>query len=662
MDKTTYMNEIQQLIEISQFYGKNPDFVIAGGGNTSYKDEKLIWVKASGTTLAEITENGFAVLDREKLKKIASNKYSTNSDERESQIKADLFRASIYPEKNLRPSVETSMHEIINYKFVIHTHPTLVNALMCSQNAEKLTYEIFGKEIVYITYTDPGYVLFKLVEKELLNYRKTYNKEPKLIFLQNHGIFVSADTIEEIKKLYSEVISKLESRIKANPEIKSLPIDQKIAEIVPAIRALLTEDSPKAALIRNNTLVQHFYNNKAGFEKIHLPFSPDIIVYCKARPVFIENTLEPAKAIEEFKTKLEIYKKTYGYAPKIIILKELGYLAVEDNFKSAEIALNVYEDLMKISYLSENFGGPKFMSDSEIGFIDNWEVENYRRSVSKGAGGAGKVANKIAIVTGGAQGFGAGIAENLFSENANVVIADLNEAKGNEMVAELNKNAKKNHAIFVKTDVSNPDSVKNLVFETIKAFGGLDVFVSNAGILRAGSLDEMSPETFEIMTKVNYSAYFLCAKYASTVMKLQATNKKDYFTDIIQINSKSGLKGSNKNFAYAGGKFGGIGLTQSFALELMPYKIKVNSVCPGNFFDGPLWADPENGLFVQYLCSGKVPGAKNIADVKAHYEKQVPAGRGCEPKDVMRAIYYIIEQEYETGQAVPVTGGQEMLS
>jgi NAD(P)-dependent dehydrogenase (short-subunit alcohol dehydrogenase family) len=122
------------------------------------------------------------------------------------------------------------------------------------------------------------------------------------------------------------------------------------------------------------------------------------------------------------------------------------------------------------------------------------------------------------------------------------------------------------------------------------------------------------------------------------------------------------LKGSNKNFAYAGGKFGGIGLTQSFALELMPFNIKVNSICPGNFFDGPLWSDPENGLFVQYLNAGKVPGATTISDVKSFYEKQVPAGRGCTAEDVAKAIFYVIDQQYETGQAVPVTGGQNMLN
>ena len=265
-------------------------------------------------------------------------------------------------------------------------------------------------------------------------------------------------------------------------------------------------------------------------------------------------------------------------------------------------------------------------------------------------------------MTGGAQGFGGGIAELLYAQGANVVIADLNEETGGKMADSLNAVPQTNQAYFVKVNVGSAVSVEDMVAATVKHFGGLDVIISNAGILRAGGLDEMTPETFGLMTDINYKGYFLCAKYASEVMKVQSSFKEDYFTDIIQINSKSGLKGSNRNFAYAGGKFGGIGLTQSFAMELMPFKIKVNSICPGNFFEGPLWSDPERGLFVQYLKAGKVPGAREIKDVKAFYEAQVPAGRGCRVIDVMRAIFYVMEQEYETGQAVPVTGGQNMLN
>ena len=182
------------------------------------------------------------------------------------------------------------------------------------------------------------------------------------------------------------------------------------------------------------------------------------------------------------------------------------------------------------------------------------------------------------------------------------------------------------------------------------------------GVLKAASVLDQDLASFDFVTKVNYTGFFLVSKHAGRILRLQALAFPGYRTDIVQVNSKSGLSGSNKNGAYAGSKFGGLGLVQSFALELVEFGVKVNAICPGNFFDGPLWSDPEKGLFVQYLRTGKVPGAKTIADVKAFYEAKVPMGRGCEGPDVMRALYYLVEQEYETGQALPVTGGQVMLN
>ncbi|MCL1820405.1 MAG: SDR family oxidoreductase, partial [Oscillospiraceae bacterium] len=234
-----------------------------------------------------------------------------------------------------------------------------------------------------------------------------------------------------------------------------------------------------------------------------------------------------------------------------------------------------------------------------------------------------------------------GIAECLTDEGAAVAVADL---KGG-----------------IITDVTKERDVEQLCNTVMERYGRLDMFISNAGILKAGGLNEMSVEDFELVTKVNYKAFFLCAKAAARVMKEQRKEHPDRTFDIIQINSKSGLEGSNKNFAYAGSKFGGIGLVQSFALELAEYGIKVNAVCPGNYYDGPLWSDPENGLFIQYLRAGKVPGAKTVADIKAFYEAKTPIKRGCVPLDVARAIMYCAEQQYETGQAIPVTGGQVMV-
>ena len=269
---------------------------------------------------------------------------------------------------------------------------------------------------------------------------------------------------------------------------------------------------------------------------------------------------------------------------------------------------------------------------------------------------SGRLAGKVVVVTGGAQGFGKGIAEAMSAEGASLVIADMNEEGAKATAAELAD------AVAVKANVSDEASVEAMIRDTVLAFGGIDVFVNNAGIVRAGSLEEMTKANFELVTAVNYTAYFLCVKYAAAVMKIQHRFAPSRMYDIIEINSKSGLDGSNKNFAYAGSKFGGIGLTQSFALELAPFNIKVNAICPGNFLEGPLWTDPVKGLLVQYLNAGKVPGAKTTQDVLRFYESKVPLNRGCRTIDVARAIFYVCEQDYETGQAIPVTGGQSMLN
>lgn len=269
----------------------------------------------------------------------------------------------------------------------------------------------------------------------------------------------------------------------------------------------------------------------------------------------------------------------------------------------------------------------------------------------------GRLSGKIAVVTGGAQGFGFGIAKALIAEGAQVVIANRRESQGEAACRELGP-----HSAYAQGDVSNPESCKNLMARAVEIFGGIDIFISNAGILKAGALPDMTPEDFAAVTNVDYNGYFYCTKYASEIMKAQYDADNSKWFDIIQINSKSGLVGSKANFAYAGAKFGGIGLTQSFALELVPWNIKVNSICPGNYYDGPLWSDPEKGLFIQYLNAGKVPDAKTVEDVKKYYLSKSPIHRGCTPEDVAKAIFYCIEQTFETGQAIPVTGGQTMLN
>lgn len=666
------MKQIEDLIAISRKFGQDSRFVIAGGGNTSYKDENRLWVKASGHALATITEDGFAVLDRALLNEMGEKAYNEDTAIREEQVKNDLSVACIT--KDRRPSVETSLHNCMGFAFVVHLHPTLVNGLMCSVNAEAACKEIFP-DALYIEYTDPGYTLFKKVYDRIKAYKAEKGKEPQVIFLQNHGIFVGGDTTAEIEGIYSEVLGKLEAKVAAHPE-GDTAVSETVTDVVPAIRQMLSRSGRgfKTLKVTKNALVDFFIDGcsvtstssatdcpgKSGFDKIAKPFTPDIIVYCKSSYIFIEAESDE-EILKQAEEKIEAFVSEKGYTPKVLLIKGIGLIAVGDSSRNAQIITDVFTDAMKVAFYAQSFGGEHPMEQAWIDFIDNWEVENYRRKVASSAS-KGRVEGRTIIVTGAAQGFGEGIARELMAQGANIVVADLNEATGEKTAASFNEKAGANKAIFVKTNVADMASLRNLMKETILNFGALDAFVSNAGVVRAGGLDVMTPENFEFVTKINYEAYFFCAKVASHIMKIETKYDPEYFADIIQVNSKSGLRGSKANFAYAGGKFGGIGLTQSFALELAPYRVKVNSICPGNYYDGPLWSNPENGLFIQYLNAGKVPGAKTVQDVKDYYLAQVPMRKGCNPVDVCKAILYAIDQTGETGQAIPVTGGQVMLA
>ncbi len=650
------MREIETLVNFSNRYGSDPSFVLAGGGNTSFKTTDTLWVKGSGTSLSTIKEDGFVMMDRKKLSGVWEKEYSKNPDEREAEVLDILMSSRLEGQMAKRPSVETLFHDLFEQKYVLHVHPAVVNAVLCSVKGKDVIAELFP-DSVFLDACEPGYIMASAFRRALSEYKEKKSKSADLVFHQNHGVFFAADSEEQLDSLVSSVMGKIQNKISIEPDFSQSETDlDAAANISPVIRMLYDESGEARVIFESNKQITSFCSSREAFEKIRRPITPDHIVYCKAEPLYIDSS-DPGIISDAFKS----FTESHGFKPKIVFSEGIGLFAVGSTLKEARTALSLMRDAMTVVTYAENFGGVLPMSRELTDFITNWEVEKYRSSVSLRKESDKCFSTKIAVVTGSAQGFGAGIARFLASHGAAVVIADINEA-GARTTAEQIAADTGSDTLAVAVNIADEDSVKNMIRSTVLAFGGIDIFVNNAGIVRAGSLDEMTRSNFDLVTSINYTAYFMCAKYCSAVMKVQRAVSPSYMADIIEINSKSGLTGSNKNFAYAGSKFGGLGLTQSFALELAPFGIKVNAVCPGNFLDGPLWSDPEKGLFVQYLKAGKVPGAKTVQDVKAYYESKVPLGRGCLPEDVNRAVRYIIEQKYETGQAVPVTGGQEMLN
>lgn len=263
--------------------------------------------------------------------------------------------------------------------------------------------------------------------------------------------------------------------------------------------------------------------------------------------------------------------------------------------------------------------------------------------------------DRIAIVTGGAQGLGQAICTRLAREGCDVVVVDVNEEGAKATAAEIAK-ATGRRVVGRKVDVTQEPQVQALFDDTVREFGRVDIVVANAAILVAEPIAEADAEKWRAVMNVNLFGYFLTTKHACRVMKAQRGGS------IININSKSGKKGSSANSAYAASKFGGIGHTQSVALEMASFNVRCNAICPGNLLDSPLWTHPEKGLFVQYLRAGKVAGAKNIEDVRQAYINQVPMKRGCSYDDVCNAVVFLASDQssYITGIALSVTGGQEM--
>jgi rhamnose utilization protein RhaD (predicted bifunctional aldolase and dehydrogenase)/NAD(P)-dependent dehydrogenase (short-subunit alcohol dehydrogenase family) len=663
---------LDALVAVSRFYGSDPTIVLAGGGNTSVKLGNVLHVKASGTSLATIEKTGFALLDRPQLDAIASAEYGTDVEMREAKYKAALLASRLEPERNQRPSVEALLHHLIPDKFVVHSHATVVNTVTCHARGPQLTKELFGDSVLWLPYIDPGYTLARALKHAMAEHKKTTGKFPKAIFMANHGLIVSSDDPNEIYKTTNELIDKITAKLGDNWQI-SMSTPKKhdnpvaaINTIAPALRGLLAEGANlKVVTFDDSDVALSFVNSPAArTATANGPLNPDQIVYCNSYPMWFDLVAEekPEATIQRLRTALAEHQTKTGYAAKVVLVGGLGLFAIGDDYNGADTTRNLYLDSIKVMSGATRLGGINHLPNAARQFIESWEVEAYRKQIAKGAAKGGRVAGKIAVVTGAAQGFGLEIAQGFAAEGGHVALTDVNEAGAAKAALGICDVRGKGKAIGLAINVTNSESIAACVHQVVRKYGGFDVLISNAGVLKAESVKSQSEKDFDFVTAVNYKGYFFVTQKTAPILAIQRKARPDYMSDIIQINSKSGLQGSNKNGAYAGSKFGGIGLTQSFALELIEDGIKVNSICPGNFFDGPLWSDPNTGLFVQYLRTGKVPGAKTIEDVKKFYEAKVPMGRGCTTPDVMKAIFYLIDQQYETGQAVPVTGGQVMLS
>ncbi|MEA4944601.1 MAG: SDR family NAD(P)-dependent oxidoreductase [Propionicimonas sp.] len=658
------MDLTQELIEVANAFGDDPEFSRAGGGNASVKQDGVLAIKPSGVPLATLTADDLVPLKLDVLLAALHSDEPVDGD----PVRAAAQRAALPHPSGRRPSVEILFHALIPDALVLHCHPLVGNALTCNHDAESLAAALLGDDAIVVPYIDPGVPLARGVEAARTAYtERTGRPAPAITLLRNHGIIVSGNSAAEITERVNHLTAVIRTAVDATetpavPELDQAELVRVRNAIAPALRGLLGTDEALAVVTSAaDDLVRSVTASPAGEALLTGgPLIPDQIVYAGSLPavVDLDSDPDPARAAV---AALETFRSRHGKDPVIVVVPGLVTFGAGKDLTAAQTALATFTDALRVARDADRIGSVQVMDAAERGFIENWEAEAYRKQIAAGASG-GRLDGKVVMITGAAQGFGLGIAQELITQGATLVLSDLNLAGAQAAADDLAARHGVGRAVAVRIDVSNEQSCLDAVAETVALLGGVDVFISNAGVARAGSVFTQQVADFDLVTNVNYRGYFLTVRAVAPVLAAQHAVRPGQWFDIIEVNSKSGLQGSKANFAYAGSKFGGIGLTQSFALELVTSGIKVNAICPGNYLDGPLWSDPERGLFVQYLHAGKVPGATTVQQVREHYMKQVPMGRGCFPADLAKTIYYIVEQDYETGQAIPVTGGQNMLN
>ncbi len=355
---------IGQLLCESQRYGGDDRFVLLGGGNTSYKKDGVLYVKASGSALATITEKGFVKMDLARMENIWKKTYSEDDDEREEEVLADMMACRLEGE-TARPSVEALLHALLPFTYVVHLHPALVNGITCSQEGERAVTRLFP-EALWIELVKPGFILAKIVRERLALLKRKSGKTASVIFLQNHGVFVGGESLAEIASQYDSMLRTIEGQLVRKPDFTPLVMDEKKRASIASTLEELTGAKIVSAL---NAEISRYLASSEAFAPVASSFTPDHIVYSGFKPLWVGEG-------ESVKAAFGEYEKLYGNEPKIICVQNTGVFSVGDK------PLPLFLDTVTISVYTESFGGPLFMDEAMILFIRNWEVEKYRSTLA----------------------------------------------------------------------------------------------------------------------------------------------------------------------------------------------------------------------------------------------------------------------------------------
>jgi NAD(P)-dependent dehydrogenase (short-subunit alcohol dehydrogenase family)/rhamnose utilization protein RhaD (predicted bifunctional aldolase and dehydrogenase) len=659
---------LADLIRISNVTGKDPTLVQGGGGNTSVKtaDGKYMHIKASGTALKNMNEKqGWRRLRLAPVLSIIADKSLARLDARTREPEV-VNRLLLACDDNIttgaRPSVESHLHAFLD-RCVIHLHPLVVAAYVNARNGRAELEELFEKESaaggppLWVPYADPGFMLAKKIARLAGDYRRQFGKRPAILFLEKHGVFVTAQTAEAALRLVRKVIKRCSSKLRNfRLQISDFKISvsnrQNITAAKLAIRKAVFDAAgqylPVTYFGRSEAAAALMARRDAGRLLGTAALNPDELVYANGSAMWVDKC--DANIIAA-KLKKLISK---GQKPSAaFVVKGMGLFVAADK-KTAPIVAEITTGSLAVRMNAVKFGGIMALTKREQEFINNWESEAFRKQLAA-ASVKGEVQGRIAVVTGAGSGLGRSIAVGLAKAGAMVALADVDEEAAEETAGIIRKEpavAGQSQTMVIRCDVTNEADVGRAFEAVLENWGGLDIAVNVAGVAPAYALIDMPADKWRFALEVNLTGYFLMAREAARIMLRQGMGG-----NIINLSSKSGLEASKNNTAYNATKAGEIHMARGWALELGEYGIRVNSVAPGNVFEGSkIW----NPRYIN-ICAKKY-GIKP-EEVIAFYTGRTALKREIKGQDVADAVVFLCSDRARTvtGQTLVPDSGQVMV-